>query len=206
LSPGRVLRTETALAMNGGGQGGTPVRPSIVSERMQVHNDDEQDGDEDDDDDTMSRTVNNLIVTARRALGVSEDGHLRERGRDNHQAPTLPEVMMSDGDVTDSLNNSAHALPQHATIRNTSSANAMAAAAAAAAAGALHGEETHGPGDDYSASSDEDEGAGAVGRGYGVAGMWQRQEDVLRAMSEKRHDILLRAERLQRLVAPGVQI
>jgi hypothetical protein len=62
LSPGRYAGRTEPLNGKGVPGGGTPVRPSVVSERMLVHNDDELDsGEESDDHQEMPRRARNLI-------------------------------------------------------------------------------------------------------------------------------------------------
>jgi hypothetical protein len=62
LSPGRYAGRTESLNGKGVPGGGTPVRPSVVSERMLVHNDDELDsGEESDDPQVMPQRARNLI-------------------------------------------------------------------------------------------------------------------------------------------------
>ena len=159
-------------------------QPSLVSQRLEVHNDDDGEetddsADQDDsglshadasDDDAMARTVSNLLGKARQTLGIHTNG-THTNGWSNEESQRSG--WTAGASAAASL---SHPPPGSLSLPRTN------APPPEEHDGQKRGEERNGR-----------RGATAAGAmpPTAVASIWQRQEKVLRVMNQKRNDILV---------------
>ena len=182
----------TARFQGGADEDGTehaprPQQPSLVSQRLEVHNDDdgeetEDSADEDDsamshadasdDDDGMARRVSTLLGKARETLGIHTNG-THTNGWSNEESERSGWTAAASAGASLSLPPTGSLSLARTNVPPPEEHS-----------GQKKGEERNGRREAWATA------AGAMPP-TAVAGIWQRQEKVLRVMNQKRNDILV---------------